>query len=73
MRITLDLDEELLSRAKKAAADRGTTLDTMIEDALSEKLTRSARLRAFKGDGLQPGVELSSTAALLDLLDGDAG
>lgn len=80
MRTTLDLNEQLVRRAKKVAAERGTTLTAIIEDALREKLTRPARqakkkkrtLHTFKGDGLRPGVELSSTAALLDLLDADA-
>lgn len=80
MRTTLDLNAQLVRRAKKAAAERGTTLTAIIEDALREKLTRPARatagkrrvLHTFKGDGLQPGVDLKSTAALLDLLDDDA-
>lgn len=80
MRTTLDLNDALVSKAKKAAAERGTTLTAMIEDALREKLTRPTQTRgkkrrqlhSFKGDGLRPGVELSSTSALLDLLDDDA-
>ncbi len=80
MRTTLDLNDQLIRRAKKAAAERGTTLTGLIEDALREKLTRPAReqatgrrtLHTFKGDGLRPGVELNSTAALLELLDDDA-
>jgi hypothetical protein len=79
MRTTLDLNDQLVRRAKKVAAERGTTLTAVIEDALREKLSRptpSARkrltLHTFKGDGLRPGVELNSTAALLDLLDDDA-
>ena len=79
MRTTLDLNDQLVRRAKKAAAERGTTLTAMIEDALREKLTRPSRpqgrrrtLHKFKGDGLRPGVTLNSTTALLDLLDDDA-
>lgn len=81
MRTTLDLNEQLVRRAKKAAAERGTTLTAIIEDALREKLTRPARattaakrrvLHTFKGDGLQRGVDLRSTSALLDLLEDDA-
>lgn len=80
MRTTLDLNEALVVKAKKAAAERGTTLTAIIEDALREKLTRPTNVRSrkrrvlhsFKGDGLRPGVELSSTSALLDLLDDDA-
>lgn len=80
MRTTLDLNEQLVRWAKKVAAERGTTLTAIIEAALREKLSRAARpapkkrrvLHTFKGDGLQPGIELRSTAALLDLLDDDA-
>ena len=80
MRTTLELNDQLVRRAKKVAAERGTTLTAIIEDALREKLTRPDRpaarkrraLHTFKGDGLQPGIELGSTAALLDLLDDDA-
>lgn len=80
MRTTLDLNEQLVRRAKKAAAERGTTLTAIIEDALREKLTRPTRvtpakrrvLHTFKGDGLQRGVDLTSTSALLDLLEDDA-
>ena len=79
MRIVLDLNAELVRRAKKAAAERGTTLSALSEDALREKLARPVPrgkrrvLRTFKGDGLKSGVELSSTAALLELLDEPAG
>lgn len=79
MRTTLDLNDQLVKRAKKVAAERGTTLTAVIEDALREKLSRPApparkrrTLHTFKGDGLRPGIELNSTAALLDLLDDDA-
>lgn len=80
MRTTLDLNAQLVRLAKRLAAERGTTLTAIIEDALREKLTRPRRgsgakrraLHTFKGDGLQPGVSLESTSALLDLLDGDA-
>jgi hypothetical protein len=80
MRTTLDLNEQLVRSAKKLAAERGTSLTAIIEDALREKLSRPKPeaagkrrvLHTFKGNGLQPGVELGSTAALLDLLDHDA-
>lgn len=75
MRTTLDLNDQLVRRAKKLAAERGTTLTSLIEDALREKLARKApptrrrKLHSFGADGLRAGVELKSTAALLDLLD----
>ena len=76
MRTTIRLDDNLLRRAKRAAADRGTTLTALIEDAVRRALAPagpSARTReplpTFRGDGLQPGVDLDDTAALLDVMD----
>jgi len=34
MRSTLDLNDALVRRAKRVAAERGTTLTALIEDAL---------------------------------------
>jgi hypothetical protein len=78
MRTTIRLDEELLKDAKRAAADSGRTLTQLIEDSLREKLARSREtkkrkkvvLPTFKGNGLQPGVDLDDSAALLDLMEG---
>lgn len=76
MRTTIRLDDDLLTRAKRAALERGTTLTALIEDALRRALapadsTRREpfRMLTFHGDGLRPGVDLDDTAALLDLLD----
>ncbi len=76
MRTTIRLDGELLARAKRAALERGTTLTALIEDALRRTLVPDAAqprrlrpLRTFRGDGLQPGVDLDDTAALLDVMD----
>jgi hypothetical protein len=76
MRTTIRLDDDLLVRAKRAAAERGTTLTALIEDALRRALApvpRSQRARpalpSFRGDGLQAGVDLDDTAALLDVMD----
>lgn len=77
MRTTIRLDERLLREAKLQAARRGTTLNTIIEDALRESLARQhhaqprepVRLVTFSGQGLRPGVDLDDTAALIDLMD----
>ena len=76
MRTTIRLDDDLLARAKRAAVERGTTLTALIEDALRRALapepTRTRRpvsLPTFRGDGLQPGVDLDDTSSLLDLMD----
>lgn len=77
MRTTIRLDDDLLARAKRAAAERGTTLTALIEDALRRVLARESGLQGdrpplptFRGDGLQPGVDLDDTAALLDVMNG---
>ena len=76
MRTTIRLDDELLTRAKRKALERGTTLTAVIEDALRSALApnvQAARedvaLPSFRGDGLQPGVDLDDTASLLDVMD----
>jgi hypothetical protein len=81
MRTTIRIDKQLLTEAKKAAAERGTTLTAIIEDSLRETFARrvtprrSAKFRfpTFKGDGLQPGVDLDDSAALLDRMEGRDG
>jgi hypothetical protein len=78
MRTTIRLDDDLLREAKGYAAATDRTLTRLIEDALREALARRdaqparrrLRLRTFKGCGLQPGVDLDSNAALLDLMEG---
>ena len=77
MRTTVRLDEQLLTEAKKLAAETGQTLTSVLEGALRESLARRAtsesrkrvRLKTVKGDGVRPGVDLDDTAALLDLME----
>jgi hypothetical protein len=78
MRTTVRLDEHLLREAKALAARTGRTLTQVLEDALRESVVRSrlagnegrsVELPTFSGRGLQPGVDLDSSAALLELMD----
>jgi hypothetical protein len=77
-RTTIRLDDPLLAEAKKFAADTGRTLTAVMEDALREVLARrkqpnrrsKLRLTTFAGKGLQPGVDLDDSAALLDRMEG---
>jgi predicted transcriptional regulator len=39
MTVTLDLDEEIVKRARKLAKRRGTSLETMIGDYLRDEVT----------------------------------
>lgn len=77
MRTTVNLDEELLTKAKIAAAREHRTLSEIIEDALRQAFARSAHcseqppieLPVFHGNGLLPGVDLDDSDALLELMD----
>jgi hypothetical protein len=77
MRTTLDLDDRLIRSAKRRAADLGTTLTAVIEQALREHLAprRSSgkrfRLRLLTKRGrLVPGVDLSDRDALYERMEG---
>ena len=78
MRTTVRLDEDLLSEAKRLAAEERSTLTAVLEDALREMLSRRKQQRSrprmslptFNGRGLQPGVNLDDSSALLDLMEG---
>jgi len=81
MRTTIRLDEQLLLRTKQLAVQTGRTLTAVIEDALREMFGRreqstpspTIRLITVQGQGIQPGVDLDDSAALLDLMeDSDA-
>jgi hypothetical protein len=79
MRTTINIDDELLAQAKQVAARTGRSLTAVVEDALRESLHRRAHshrrdveLPTFGRGGLQPGVDLDDSAALLDLMDDDA-
>lgn len=76
MRTTIDLNDELLRAAKSHAAGERQSLKATIERALREFLAGSGRaasegppLPVFRGQGMQPGVDLTDNAALEDLLN----
>ena len=80
MRTTLDINDRLLAEAKSLAARRGLSLKALVEEALRERLhARSDRrdaaitLPTYSGDGLQSGVDLTDGAAMLEVMDADAG
>jgi hypothetical protein len=78
MRTTINLPDELVLRAKKAALEADTTLTEIIENALREALAKRRRkpsrkefkLITYGKGGVYPGVDLDDTSALLDLMDG---
>lgn len=78
MRTTIRLDDRLLDRARREAARRGTTLTALIEQGLEIVLRkppagarppRSPLPVSTAGGGLQPGVDLDDTSALLDRME----
>ena len=72
------LDDQLLTDAKAHAARTGRTLTALLEDALRAFLAlenrpqrgRLPRLPTYGKGGLQTGVDLDDSAALLDRMDG---
>ena len=77
MRTTLDLDDDLVRKAKRRAAESGTTLTAVIEDALRVRLARAStrpkkavKLPTYGKGGVFPGVDLSNNASLEDIMDG---
>lgn len=78
MRTTIRLDDELLAELKIFAASSGKTLTGVIEDAVRAMLARQrmvgeerslVNLTTVAGQGLQPGVDLNDSAALLTLME----
>jgi hypothetical protein len=73
----LRIDDKLLADVKKLAIDTERTFTQVVEDALrlalaqrgEAKRRRPVKLHTCGGKGLQPGVDLSSNAALADLMD----
>jgi hypothetical protein len=76
-RTTIRLPDELLLAAQRYARATGRTFTDLVADALRKEMrtpSMSARvcepLPTYGGRGLQPGVDLSDTSALHDLMDG---
>lgn len=76
MRTTIDLNDDLLRRAKRRAAEEGVTLRQVVEAALRKHLcdTRARtgyqlKWRTERGR-VQPGVRLEDRDALFDLMEG---
>ncbi len=78
MRTTVNLEDELLELAKAVSVERGCSLGEVIDDAL--RVTVAARpktasrakprpLRTFGGGGVLPGIDLTSSSAVLDSME----
>lgn len=78
MRTTMDIDDELLRAATSRASLDGSSLAAVVEQALREFLSASdsavahgPRIPIFRGQGMQPGVDLTNSAGLEDLLNAE--
>ena len=81
MKITLDINEFLLAKAKALAAQQQTNLTRLIEEGLQLRLQLShittkvtkRKIPVFKGrGGVVAGVNPRSNKAMLDAADNDA-
>jgi Arc/MetJ-type ribon-helix-helix transcriptional regulator len=78
MRTTVTIPDDLLRRAKQLAAERSCTLSDVVREALQKVFSqprsggrrRRTRLTTFRGRGVLPGVDLDSSASLLDAMEG---
>ena len=76
VRTTIDLNDELMRRIKRLAADQGVTFRELVERALRAMLERKASRKPYKlkwrteKGRLLPGVRLDDREALFDLMDG---
>ena len=76
MRTTIDIDDHLLRELKAWAAREGTTLARLVNRLLKQsqrpgsRSRRPFKLTTFRGDGLQPGVDLEDRDALYGVMDG---
>lgn len=76
-RTTVRLPPELLRAAKRHAQRTGRTLTQLLQDCLRAELQRPTRatrvaepLATYGGDGLRPGVDLTDSSALEDIMGG---
>jgi hypothetical protein len=77
MRTTVRIDDDLLKRAKKRAADEGRTLTSLVEEGLrlllvERKATQRRRVSlpvSRETGGVLPGVDLNRSCDLEELMD----
>jgi plasmid stability protein len=76
MRTTIDLPDDLVGELKRRAARSKQSFKAVVEDALRQALATRVRKAAppfraitFGEGGLQPGIDLDDTAALIDAME----
>jgi hypothetical protein len=75
MKTTLDIDDQILAKAKAVAARERTTLTRLVEEGLSLRLrTTRPALPVFDGTGgVVKGTDPRSNQSLYDAADEDDG
>ena len=80
MRTTINISEQLYRDAKARAAITKQTVSKVIEDAVREALrpkpsvaAQQDALPVFGGDGVLPGVDVTTSSALRDQMDEGVG
>ncbi len=77
MRTTIRINDDLLKRAKKYAADEGRTLTSLVEDGLALILSKPKTGRRKRVDlpvskasgGVLPGVDLNRSSDLEEVMN----
>ena len=76
-RTTIRLPDELLAAALRRARETGRSFTELVADALHKELRApvsasrvSEALPVYRGRGLRPGVDLTDSSALEDLMRG---
>jgi hypothetical protein len=77
MRTTIRIEEDLLKRAKKHAADEGRTLTSLVEDGLALLLSKpkTGRRKRVKWPvsnatgGILPGIDLNCSGDLEEVMN----
>ena len=79
MRTTIDVNDALMKAVKARAANEHMTLKETFERALREYLTSPSAattdappLPTFRGNGVQPGVDLTDNASLQAIMDAES-
>jgi len=76
MRTTIEISDELFRQVKRRAADEGTALRQVVENALRVYLGKQPKRKPYQlrwrteRGRLLPGVRLDDRDALFDLMDG---
>ena len=78
MRTTLNINDTLLKEAKKCSIERNCSLGEIVDEALRLSLMTQNKsgataiirpLKTFAGSGIQPGIDLSNNASVLETMD----